>query len=30
MAALTTDRKSALRRELTAIVGAGGVLSEPD
>src|SRR3989441_8426323 len=30
MATLTTDRKSALRRELEAIVGPGGVLSEPD
>jgi len=30
MATLTADRKTALRRELTAIVGAGGVLSEPD
>jgi len=30
MATLTADRKAALRRELTAIVGARGVLSEPD
>ena len=30
MATLTLDRKSALRRELEAIVGRGGVLSEPD
>ncbi len=30
MATLTADRKSALRRELTGIVGPGGVLSEPD
>src|ERR687892_43005 len=30
MAILTTDRKSALRRELAGIVGPGGVLSEPD
>ena len=30
MATLAVDRKSALRRELTALVGSGGVLSEPD
>ncbi len=30
MVTLTPDRKSALRRELAAIVGPGGVLSEPD
>jgi glycolate oxidase len=30
MATLAADRKSALGRELEAIVGAGGVLSEPD
>ena len=30
MATLTADRKAALRRELTSVVGAGGVLSEPD
>jgi glycolate oxidase len=30
MATLAADRKSALRRELEAIVGRGGVLSEPD
>jgi len=30
MVTLTADRKSALRRELAAIVGRGGVLSEPD
>ncbi|RPH84913.1 MAG: FAD-binding protein, partial [Candidatus Rokuibacteriota bacterium] len=30
MATLAADRKSALRRELTALVGPGGVLSEPD
>ena len=30
MATLTATRKSALRRELEAIVGPGGVLSEPD
>lgn len=30
MATLTVTRKSALRRELETIVGAGGVLSEPD
>jgi glycolate oxidase len=30
MATLTADRKFALRRELMAIVGSGGVLSEPD
>src|SRR5438270_13233589 len=30
MATLAVDRKSALRRELEGIVGAGGVLSEPD
>jgi glycolate oxidase len=30
MATLTTERKAALRRELAAIVGATGVLSEPD
>jgi glycolate oxidase len=30
MAILTTERKSALRRELAAIVGSTGVLSEPD
>jgi glycolate oxidase len=30
MATLTADRKSALRRELAALLGPGGVLSEPD
>ena len=30
MPSLTADRKSALRRELEALVGRGGVLSEPD
>jgi glycolate dehydrogenase FAD-linked subunit len=30
MVTLTADRKFALRRELMAIVGSGGVLSEPD
>src|ERR671935_958567 len=30
MATLTATRKPALRRELEAIVGTGGVLSEPD
>jgi glycolate oxidase len=30
MATLTADRKSTLRRELAGIVGAAGVLSEPD
>jgi glycolate oxidase len=30
MATLTADRKTSLRRELTALVGPGGVLSEPD
>jgi glycolate oxidase len=30
MATLTSTRKPALRRELESIVGAGGVLSEPD
>ena len=30
MAALATDRKRALRRELESIVGVGGVLSDPD
>jgi glycolate dehydrogenase FAD-linked subunit len=30
MATLAADRKTALRRELTSIVGASGVLSEPD
>jgi glycolate oxidase len=30
MATLTANRKSALRRELMALVGPGGVLSEPD
>jgi glycolate oxidase len=30
MAALADDRKRALRRELEAIVGRGGVLSDPD
>ena len=30
MASMSPDRKSALRRELEAIVGAGGVLSDPE
>src|SRR5438477_7462723 len=30
MATLTADLKAGLRRELQTIVGAGGVLSEPD
>jgi glycolate oxidase len=30
MATLTSERKAALRRELEAIVGPGGVLSDPD
>src|SRR3989475_2472340 len=30
MATLTTDRKSALRREVEGIVGADGVLADPD
>src|SRR6185436_2322505 len=30
MATLTTDRKHALRQELEAIVGRGGVLSDPE
>jgi glycolate oxidase len=30
MASLTADRKRVLRRELETLVGAGGVLSEPD
>jgi glycolate oxidase len=30
MTPLASDRKSALRRELEAIVGVGGVISEPD
>jgi glycolate oxidase len=30
MATLAADRKSSLRRELEAVVGPGGVLSEPD
>jgi glycolate oxidase len=30
MATLTAERKSSLRRELLGIVGAGGVLSDPD
>ena len=30
MATLTAERKAALRRELEAIVGRGGVLSDPD